>query len=209
MVKLAWLAADHAATHRSSSPPACPEMLSGPERGALAAWMPQRGCSARSGACPKSPIPPPLTLQELLDVVVPHHLEGGRLPSAFATTLAKRGAAGGGGSDALSGGGGSDALSGGGGSDALSGGSSSGGSGGGSGGGGSGSGGGDGGGGVRGGEATGDIGNFELLYDEAVELEAEKMKRDAEVRRKATTYVKKLGPPRLGQNGAEQASPAP
>ena len=31
----------------------------------------------------------------------------------------------------------------------------------------------------------GDIGNFELLYDESVELEAEKARREAEARRKA------------------------
>tara|TARA_B100000795_G_scaffold205170_1_gene158695 strand:+ start:796 stop:1377 length:582 start_codon:yes stop_codon:yes gene_type:complete len=144
--------------------------------------MPQRGCGVRSGACPKPLIPPPLTLQELLNVVVPQHLEGGRLPSAFASTFAKRGAVGGGGSDAPPGGGG-------GGGGGGSGGSGNGRGGGGSGGGGDGSGGG-GGDGARGGEATGDIGHFELLYDEAVELEAEKTKRDAEVRKKAATYVK-------------------
>ena len=32
-------------------------MPSGPERSALAAWMPQRGCGVRSGACPKPLIP--------------------------------------------------------------------------------------------------------------------------------------------------------
>ena len=47
MVKVAWLAAAHAATHRTRGPPAGSRLPSGPERRALAAWVPRRGyCGA-------------------------------------------------------------------------------------------------------------------------------------------------------------------
>ena len=46
----------HAAAHRGRSPPTCLRLPSGPERRALAAWMPKRGCSgallpAQSSRC--------------------------------------------------------------------------------------------------------------------------------------------------------------
>ena len=47
MAKVAWLGAAHAATHRSRGPPAGSRLPSGPERRALAAWVPKRGrCGA-------------------------------------------------------------------------------------------------------------------------------------------------------------------
>ena len=62
MVKVASPVAAHAATHRPRSPPArrppaCSGLPPRPERRALAAWMPRRGCRRRPGARPKSSIP--------------------------------------------------------------------------------------------------------------------------------------------------------
>ena len=42
--EMAWRAAALAAAHRSRGPPACSGLLAGPERRALAVWMPKRGC---------------------------------------------------------------------------------------------------------------------------------------------------------------------
>ena len=44
MLRVAWLAAAHAAARRSRGPPACLGLRCGPERRALAAWVPKRGC---------------------------------------------------------------------------------------------------------------------------------------------------------------------
>eukprot|EP00964_Phaeocystis_antarctica_P017083 scaffold9420_cov51-Phaeocystis_antarctica.AAC.2 len=40
----AWLTAADAATHHSRSPAACSGLPSGPEKGALAVWVPKRAC---------------------------------------------------------------------------------------------------------------------------------------------------------------------
>lgn len=50
-------ATTHAATHSSSGPLACSRLPYGPEHRALA----EERLRWRSGACPRSPIPPPLT----------------------------------------------------------------------------------------------------------------------------------------------------
>ena len=66
MAKVPHLAAAApAATHRSNRPPVCSGLLSGPDGSPLAVWMPNEGLlhGLRSGAYPKSPIPPPLTVQ--------------------------------------------------------------------------------------------------------------------------------------------------
>ena len=44
MVKVPWLTAAEAATHHSRSPTAGSGLTSGPERRALAAWVPKRAC---------------------------------------------------------------------------------------------------------------------------------------------------------------------
>ena len=57
MLKVASLAAAHAATHRSRSLPAGPGPSSGPKTRALAAWMPKWGCGDVLAPRPTSPIP--------------------------------------------------------------------------------------------------------------------------------------------------------
>jgi hypothetical protein len=72
MVKVASLAAAHAATHRSRGLPAGSGPTSGPERRrALAAWIPKWGCGDGLAPCPTSTIPPRLTPQGVCDAQVP------------------------------------------------------------------------------------------------------------------------------------------